>query len=122
MELNVFVLIKELKAKHGYAVKYIKCDNAGENLALDMASKQEGLCIHFDYTMPSTPQQNRRLEQKIATLLGRIHVMLNASGLINFCIMACELRQQNSKLVSDLNSQFSSSFFGKKIEHYKLTS
>ena len=37
LKLNVLALIKELKAKHGYAVKYIQCDNEGENLTLEMA-------------------------------------------------------------------------------------
>ncbi len=57
---NVLGLIKELKSSN-VAVKivnYICCNNAGENVALEMAYKQEGLGIKFEYTAPGTPQQN----------------------------------------------------------------
>ncbi len=39
-------------------VQSICCDNAGENVALEMSCKQEGLGIKFEYTAPGTPQQN----------------------------------------------------------------
>ena len=33
----------ELKEKHGCYVKYIKCDNAGKNLAFEMDAIRKGL-------------------------------------------------------------------------------
>ena len=59
--------IKELREKYTAPVKYIMCDCAGENNALDKACKQEGLGIQFEYTAPGTPQQNGRVERKFAT-------------------------------------------------------
>ncbi len=57
---NVLGLIKELKSSNVAVnmVNYINCDNAGENFALEMACKQEGLGIKFEYPAPGTPQQN----------------------------------------------------------------
>eukprot|EP00984_Skeletonema_dohrnii_P022875 scaffold11976_cov67-Skeletonema_dohrnii-CCMP3373.AAC.1 len=72
--------IKDLKAKHNRVVKYIRCDNSGENRKLEELCKQEGLGITFEYTAPGTPQQNGRVERKFATLYGRIRAMLNDSG------------------------------------------
>ncbi len=62
-------------------VKYIRCDNAGENVALEMACKQEGLGIKFEYTAPGTPQQNGRVERKFATMYGKVRAMLNDAKL-----------------------------------------
>jgi hypothetical protein len=50
--------IKDLKAKHQITVKYIGCNNAGENKALEKACLTAGLGIHFAYTAPGTPQHN----------------------------------------------------------------
>ena len=57
-----------------------------------MVCKHEGHGIHFEYTMPSTPQQNGRVQRKFVTLFGRVHGILNDSGFDNFCVMACGLR------------------------------
>ena len=37
---EILALIKQLKAKFGITVRYIRCDNAGENLALEKACEQ----------------------------------------------------------------------------------
>jgi hypothetical protein len=73
--------IKELKTKHDKTVKYIRCDNAGENKATDTACAKEGLGIQFEYTAPGTPQQNGRVERKFATLYGRVRSMMNHANL-----------------------------------------
>jgi transposase InsO family protein len=70
-----------LKAKHGRTVKFIRCDNAGENKALEKACLKEGLGIQFEYTAPGTPQQNGKVERKFATLNARVRAMLNHAGL-----------------------------------------
>ena len=79
VKANVIELVKELKAKYGIVVKYIRCDNAGENRALQDACRQEGLGITFEFTTPGTPQQNGRVERKFATLYGRMRAMLQGS-------------------------------------------
>ena len=74
-------LIQELKTKQ-LKVKYIRCDNAGENQAFEQETKQLGWGIKFEYTAPRTPQQNGRVERKFATLYGRVRAMMNAAGLL----------------------------------------
>ena len=77
---KVTELIKHLKE---YKVKFIRCDNAGENLKLEEACKKEGFGIKFEYTAPGTPQQNGKVERAFATLYGRVRSMLNAARLNN---------------------------------------
>ena len=84
MKWNILTLIKEQKAKHGCNMKYSLCDNSSENLALDVACKQDGLSMHCEYTKPSSPQQNGRVERNFAILLERELAMLNSSGFDKF--------------------------------------
>ena len=62
--------LKDLKAKHGKKVKFIRCNNADENKAVNEDSKDNNLEIKFEYTAPRTPQQNGMVEQAFATLYG----------------------------------------------------
>ena len=78
---RVVALIKHLKTTLDYQVKFIRCDNAGENLKLEEASKKEGLGVVFEYTAPNTPQQNGKVERGFATLYGRARSMLNCAKL-----------------------------------------
>ena len=56
---KVITLIKHLKATLNYQVKYIRCDNAGENRTLEEKSKEEGLGIIFEYAQyPSAKWQS----------------------------------------------------------------
>ncbi len=65
-------LIKHLKATLNYQVKFLRCDNAGENISTEEACKEEGLGVTFEFTAPNTPQQNGRVERRFATLYGRV--------------------------------------------------
>ena len=52
-------------------VKYIHCDNAGENLSLQQLLESEGMNIKFKFTARETPpQQNGKVECAFATLYG----------------------------------------------------
>ena len=83
LKMKLIPFIKDLKAKYGITVKIIRCDNAGENIAFEKASKQEGLGLTFEYTAVNTPQQNGRVERKFQTLWGRVRAMLIDSGIEN---------------------------------------
>ena len=83
-KVECLVFIKDFKGKYGYVVKYIQCDNAGKNQALETACKWEGLCGAFECTTPSTPQQNSRVERKFATLFGSVPAILNGGGFDKF--------------------------------------
>lgn len=74
-------LIKHLDRKHNYNVKYLRCDNAGENIKTEEECHKQGLGVTFEYTSPNTPQQNGRVERKFATLYGRVRSMMNAARL-----------------------------------------
>jgi hypothetical protein len=78
---KVLILINHLKANHDLTVKYVSCDNAGENIKLEEACKKAGLGIQFEYTSPGTPQRNARVKQKFAALYGRVRAMMNHAAL-----------------------------------------
>jgi transposase InsO family protein len=73
--------IKDIQAKHKKNVKYIRCDNAGENSSLETLLHKEGLGIAFEYSARSTPQQNGKVERAFATLYGRMRAMMLTAGM-----------------------------------------
>ena len=60
-------LIKHVNALD-IKVKFIHCNNTGENKQLQKECISEGIGIEFEFTAPGTPQQNGRCERKIATI------------------------------------------------------
>ena len=70
-------LLKDLKSMWGIVIRYFHCDNAGENKSFEWLCKQEGLSIKFEYAMPSTPQQNGKIEQELVALYNRVQDILN---------------------------------------------
>ena len=40
-------------------------------------AKQDGVGMHFEYTVPGTPQQNGFVEWTVATMFNKVHAMLN---------------------------------------------
>ncbi|MFM8622588.1 MAG: hypothetical protein ACKOB3_04330, partial [Holophagaceae bacterium] len=68
--------IKTLK-EMGNPVKYIRCDNAGENESLKKQLDLEGSNIRFEFTARMTPQQNGKVERAFATLYGRMREMMS---------------------------------------------
>jgi hypothetical protein len=63
--------------------RYIRCDNAGENVSLEKQLKNyPHLChIRFEYTPRDSPQYNGKVERRIAVLMGRVRSVLTAAGL-----------------------------------------
>ena len=76
---HIVPLICELQNK-GKVVKYIRCDNAGENTKLKEECDRLNLGVEFEFTAPNTPQQNGIVERKFATLYGRGRALLNKTG------------------------------------------
>ena len=72
--------IKALKARHENQVKIIRCDNAGENKALETESDKNDLGIIFEYTAPGTPHQNGVVERAFVTVMGHARAMMNHAG------------------------------------------
>ena len=76
---HIIPLIRELRNK-GKVVKYIRCDNAGENIKLKEECERLNLGIEFEFTAPNTPQQKGIVERIFATLYGRGRALLNKAG------------------------------------------
>ena len=72
--------MKELKAKYGIDIKYVRLDNSGENRSLQKECDKPNLGIIFKFTAPGTPQQNSVVERKIPTLMGRSRAMMITAG------------------------------------------
>ena len=74
------IWIQELKAKYGIDIKYIRLDTSGDNRSLQKECDKQNLGIIFEFTAPSTPQQNSVVERKIPTLMGRSRAMMLTPG------------------------------------------
>ena len=72
--------MKELKAKNGIDIKYIRLDNSGENRSLQKECDKQNLGIIFEFTAPGTPQQNSVVERKIPTFMGRSRATMITAG------------------------------------------
>ena len=72
--------MKELKAKYGIDIKYVRLDNSGENRSLQHECAKQNLGIIFEVTAPGTPQQNSVVERKMPTLMGRSRAMMITAG------------------------------------------
>ena len=65
----------KLKAQ-GYKMKYIRCDNAGENLAgLKKVCDKHGLTMEL--TAPNTPQHNGVAERRLTLVMQRANAMMS---------------------------------------------
>ena len=61
--------LQTIITKYAKTLKYIQCDDAGENHKAEIACIKAGIKVQFEYTPPGTPQRNGRIEQKICHLL-----------------------------------------------------
>jgi hypothetical protein len=48
-------------------VKFIRCDDSGENKALFEECRPKGYGIKFEFSGPQTPQRNGKVERKFQT-------------------------------------------------------
>jgi hypothetical protein len=62
-------------------VKFIRCDDAGENMTIKNDPEIKSFGIKFEFSGPRTSQRNGKVERKFQTLHGRIQAMLNGTGL-----------------------------------------
>ena len=72
-------LIKTLKT-YGIPLKYLRCDNAGENVVpLKKLCLDNGIILEL--TAPYTPQQNGVMERRFAVVINRANAMMIAAGM-----------------------------------------
>ena len=60
----ISIWIKELKAKYGIDIKYVRLDNSGENKSLKKECDKQNLGIIFEFTALCTPQKIQFLKEK----------------------------------------------------------
>ena len=72
--------LRSMKSR-GTPVKYIRCDNAGENKDLKnkCMDSQDLTDIEFEFTPRNSPQFNGRIERKFAIIYGRMRVNYEAA-------------------------------------------
>jgi hypothetical protein len=76
------VWAKEFQKEYKVNIKNVRCDNAGEHITLEAAVKADNdLHINFEFSAPHSPQNNGKIERKIATLWGKVRSMLNDAKL-----------------------------------------
>jgi hypothetical protein len=80
IKARIKTLLTYLKIAN-WIVKFIRCDNAGENMTIKNDPEIKSYSIKFEFSGPRTPQRNVKVERKFQTLYGRIRVMLNGANL-----------------------------------------
>jgi hypothetical protein len=71
---KMMVLSTDLKIS-GINIRFICCDDSGENKAFQKECKSKALNIIFEFSGPKTPQRNGKFERKFQTLYGRVRVL-----------------------------------------------
>ena len=74
--------LRRMKAR-GTPIKYIRCDNAGENKELQKKCLQtQDLCgIQFEFTSRDSPQFNGKIERKFAVIFSRMRANFEAANI-----------------------------------------
>jgi hypothetical protein len=65
----------------GLNVRFIRCDDAGENMSMKSDQDLKSFGVKFEFSGPRTPQRNGKVGRKFQTFFGRIQSMLNGAGL-----------------------------------------
>ncbi len=72
--------LNDLKGE-GFDPKFVRLDNAGENMKFREMAKRHGHGhLVFEFTAPGTPMQNGVVERAFPTLIGRVRAMMNNAG------------------------------------------
>jgi hypothetical protein len=80
LKTRIKTLLTDLKIANRI-VRFIRCDDAGENMTMKNDPEIKAFGIKFEFLSPRTPQRNGKVEKKFQTLYGRIRAMLNGAGL-----------------------------------------
>ena len=82
LKRKMFSMLTDLNIA-GINVKYIRCNDSGENKSFYRACREKGYKITFEFSGPRTPQRNGKVARKFQTFYGRIRAMLKNAGLKN---------------------------------------
>ena len=121
-----FIQWVNLMENYGIKIKYVRCDNAKENVQLGEHMKHSGKGIIFQFTAPGTPQQNGKVERKFATLFSYIRATLNRANVSDnqrkmlWAEVASTVTYLHNMLEYKNASRYEN-FYGKPFEnHHKL--
>ena len=81
-------------------MKFICCDNPGENKKLEAKCNEDGLVIIFEYTATGTPQQNAYVERAFPMLMGRARAMIVEKLQFSLFLISCSQGILNASLLS----------------------
>ncbi|MCP3667476.1 MAG: DDE-type integrase/transposase/recombinase, partial [Gammaproteobacteria bacterium] len=76
---NIMTTYLTTVRQQGHSIKFIRCDNAGENLGLKRICNENG--IKLEMTSPNTPQQNGVAERSLTIIRQRAVSMMECAGL-----------------------------------------
>jgi hypothetical protein len=80
IKARIKTLLADLKIAN-WIVKFIRCDDAGENMTMKNDPEIKSFGIKFEFSGTRPAQRNGKIERKFQTLCGRIRAMLNGAGL-----------------------------------------
>jgi transposase InsO family protein len=80
LKVIIKTLLTDLKIANRN-VRFIRCDDAGENMTMKNDPEIKSLGIKFEFSGPRTPQGNGKVERKFQTLYRRMRAMLNGADL-----------------------------------------
>jgi transposase InsO family protein len=80
LKIKIKTLLTDLKIAN-WNVKFIRRDNADENMTMKNDPEIKSFGIKFEFPSPRTPQRNEKVERKFPTLYGKIRAMLNGADL-----------------------------------------
>jgi transposase InsO family protein len=80
LKTRIKTLLTDLKIVN-LIVKFIRCDDAGENMTMKNDPENKSFGIKFEFSGARTPQRYGKVERKFQTLYGRIRALLNGAGL-----------------------------------------
>ena len=110
---EVIPVIKHIQSRQ--PISFIRCDNTGENQALDQAIDPLTIPLTFEYTPRDTPQNNGVVERKYQTLYQRMRSMLNGD------VIYGQLRERLWDEYSNTTTLLNNLLYKKEI-HFKNNS
>jgi hypothetical protein len=80
IKARIKTLLTDLKIAN-QNVRFIRCDNAGENMTMKNNLEIKSFGIEFEFLGPITPQRYGKVERNFQTFYGGIRAMLNGANL-----------------------------------------
>jgi hypothetical protein len=77
---GMFLTLLTVSKIAGLDIKFIQCNDLGENKALFDEYRSKGYNMKFEFSGPQTPQRNGKVERKFQTFFRRIRAMLSSAG------------------------------------------